>query len=220
MFKNRVSVAQVGVSIGFSASLLVLMAAGYPSKPYEATFENYAGGTPMRSHVWNDGQGHQRSESTIAGVNRVSILDFPNKTIYSINDEQKTINVMSMTPAGNYASDETIKWTPIGAKVIDGHPCQGRRGVSSGQQIELWDGSDVGGCTVAVVTNGATTQKLLSWKPYSPNPSQFALPAGYKKVDMAALMRGFSGGGMQGMPQGGKFDPAALQKMYQRPQEN
>jgi hypothetical protein len=188
-----------------------LALAAAPSKPFEAVIESYSTGAPIKTHIWNDGKGHQRSETAVSGRNSVSISDFSNKMIYAIDDQRRTITTMSMNPTNSDQPDPSVKWTAIGAKVIDGHPCQGKRGTVSGAQVEFWEGTDIG-YNVVVVTNGKTTQKLLSWKPLTPNPSMFSLPAGYQKIDMNALMRGFSAGGAG--PQ--KFDPASVQKMYQK----
>lgn len=187
---------RVLVKTSLAVFLLVAGASGaiaaVASKPFEAVIESYSSGTPTKTHIWNDGKGHQRSETSISGINSISISDFPNKMIYAINDQARTITTMSMN-ATNNDQDPSIKWTPIGAKVIDGHPCQGKRGTVGGAQVEMWEGTDIG-FSVLVVTNGKPTQKLLSWKPYTPNPSLFSLPAGYQKIDMNALMKG--------MPQG------------------
>lgn len=217
----------LGAKSFFTVAIAVLLggaafAAGY-GRPYEAVLESYSTGAPTRTHIWNDGQGHQRAETSISGVNRVSISDFAKKTIYAIDDQRRTITVMSMNPANSEQPDPSVKWTPLGPKVIDGHPCQGKRGTISGQQVEMWEGTDVG-CNVAVVTNGKTTQKLVNWKPLAANPGLFSLPAGYKQVDMNALMRGFTAGASYDPSKmspsavsPSKFDPAAIQKMYQRP---
>ena len=170
------------------SSLAPLCAANYPTKPYEASMDSFAAGTTTRSHVWNDGQGHQRSESTVAGVVRPSIMDFNKKMIYAIDDQRKTVTAMPLNDPSQ--PDPSVKWTPIGAKVIDGHPCQGKKALMGGQQVEYWEGTDTG-CTVAVVTNGKTTMKLVSWKATQPNASLFTLPAGYKVMDMAALMKSY-----------------------------
>lgn len=215
------------VATSFSAFAFYLLSsslalAAAPTKPFEAVIESYSTGAPIKTHIWNDGKGHQRSETAVSGINRVSISDFPNKMIYSIDDQRRTITTMAMNASNSDQPDPAIKWTPIGAKLIDGHPCQGKRGVVSGAQVEFWEGTDIGGFSVAVVTNGKTTQKLLSWKPLAPNPSMFSLPAGYQKIDMNALMRGFSAGSydpsklMQGAGGAQKFDAAAIQKMYQK----
>ena len=187
------------------------LAAGM-GKAYEGVLESYSTGAPVKTYVWNDGKGHQRAETTVSGVKSTSISDFGNKMVYAIDDQRRTITSMSMNASNSGESDPSVKWVPIGSKVIEGHPCQGKRGTVSGQQVEMWEGTDIG-CNVAVVTNGKTTQKLVSWKPLAPNPALFTLPSGYQKVDMNALMRGFSAGGSGAGAQ--KFDPAAMQKMYQ-----
>lgn len=194
-------------------------AAGY-GKAYEATVENYAG-TMTKSHVWADGLGHQRTESVVNGVNNVSIMDIPNKVIYAIDHSRKTITTVPMDPKASNAPDPAVKWQAIGAKVIDGHPCVGKRATVDGMQMEYWEGTDTGS-TVAIVANGKLTMKMTSWKPLGPNPGLFALPAGYQRVDMSALMRNmgsfdpskFSAPG--GGTSNGGYNPAAIQKMYQR----
>lgn len=195
-------------------------AAGYGGKAYEATVENYTG-TMTKSHVWADGLGHQRTESVVNGANTISIMDMPNKVIYAIDHSRKTITSMPMDPKATNAPDPAVKWQAIGAKVIDGHPCVGKRATVDGMQMEYWEGTDTGS-TVAVVTNGKLTMKMTSWKPLAPNPGLFALPAGYQRVDMSALMRnmGSFDPSKFSAPGGGAtnagFNPAAIQKMYQK----
>ncbi len=162
------------------------LAAG-PTKAFEATIETAAtGGT---SQQWSDGKGHVRSESMLGGVKRVSILDFNNMTVYSINDQNKTITQMPISGGEN---DPSIQWTPIGNKVIDGHPCQGKRSTSNGSVIELWTGTDTG-CTVLLTSNGSPVQKLKSWSAATPSAAMFSLPSGYKTVDMSEMMKRMQG---------------------------
>ncbi len=189
-------------AVGFFT--LLLPAVAFPGKAYEAMIES--GTTGVTTHVWNDGKGHTRSECIVAGGQKsVSIIDAEKRMVYAINDQMKAITQMPMTSPPPGEADSTIQWQSIGSKVIDGHPCQGKRGNSSGSVIELWTGDDTG-CTVLLTSNGRVMQKLKSWAPLNPNSSLFSLPAGYKTVDMSAMMKGM---------QSGNFDPEAMKKMYQ-----
>lgn len=166
-----------------------LAAPAYPDKAYEATVDNV--GTNTSSHTYNDGKGHMRSETVVAGVKRASILDFLNKVMYSIDDQNKTI--MKMPFNGRPEDDTTANWQSIGNKVIDGHPCTGKRGTTNGTTTEVWTGTDTG-CSVLVTSNGKPVSKLISYKGGPVNPALFQLPAGYKTTDMSAMMKNLQAG--------------------------
>ncbi|MBX9723917.1 MAG: DUF4412 domain-containing protein [Candidatus Obscuribacterales bacterium] len=173
----------LSLSVVALAQLALPSLAAGPTKAFEATVESAAtGGT---SQQWSDGKGHLRSESMLGGVKRVSILDFNTMTSYSINDQNKTITQM---PLSGGESDPSMQWTPIGNKVIDGHPCQGKRSSANGSVYELWTGTDTG-CTVLLTSNGSPVQKLKSWTAATPSAAMFSLPSGYKTVDMSAMMK-------------------------------
>jgi hypothetical protein len=128
-----------------------------------------------------------RTETTIAGTNHVSIMDLNAKMNYSINDQTKSIMRMPLT--GTPGEDPSMHWQPIGSKVIDGHPCQGKRATGKdGMVMELWTGDDTG-CTVLLTANGSPMQKLKSWSGATPSPSLFVVPTGYKTTDMSSLMK-------------------------------
>ncbi|MBX9686853.1 MAG: DUF4412 domain-containing protein [Candidatus Obscuribacterales bacterium] len=195
---SRVTLAVAALALANSAG-----AANYPSKAYEATIENVSSGSS--SHTWSDGKGKMRSETMLAGVKRVSILDFNAKMMYSIDDQQKSITKMPLSEPVD--QDPQTQWQEIGSKVVEGHPCTGKRGKSKdGSLTEVWTGTDTG-CSVLVSSNGKTIMKLKSWSAIQPNPSLFSLPAGYKTIDMGEMMKKM---------QAGNFDPQAMQKLYQK----
>jgi len=160
---------------------LALPATAKTPKGYEATTEDCRTGSTQ--HIWSDGHGHLRSETTVAGKNYVTIMDLNTKTNYAINDEARTI---TQVPLSEPAS---AQWQPIGNKVIEGHPCQGKRTTQGRIVMETWTGDDTD-CAVLITTNGSPMQKLKSWSAANPSPSLFALPAGYKTVDIGAMMKG------------------------------
>jgi hypothetical protein len=189
-------------SMLIAAVLLTANAAHAAPKAYESVTENLQSNSS--THMWSDGNGKIRSESNINGVNHVSIMDLNSKVMYSISDQTKTIMKMPLkNPPGQ--PDPSAQWQEIGTKVIDGHPCHGKRATMNGAAIELWTGDDTN-CTVLMTNNGKPVQKLKSWSATVPNASMFNLPSGYKTVDMSNMMNG--------MGAGGNFDPAAMRKMY------
>ena len=160
-------------------------APAYCDKPYEATIENVSSNTT--SHSWNDGRGKMRTETNVGGVNRASIMDFNARVTYSIDDQNKTVMKMPMNFSPE--QDPKNKWETIpGVRVVEGHPCTGKRMLQNGSQMEVWTGNDTG-CSVLVSSNGRPVMKLRSYKPAAPNPSLFSPPAGYKVVDMADMMK-------------------------------
>lgn len=175
-------------------TLPAIAAPSYPDKAYEAVSENLG---PMNTTTksWSDGKGHLRSETTVAGITRPTIIDFINKISYSIDNQNKTVMKMPFNGSAETSNDPNTKWEDLGSKVIDGHPCTGKRGkMKDGSTVETWTGNDTG-CAVLVSSNGKPVMKLKSWKATAPNPSLFAIPAGYKTTDLASMMKGLQAGG-------------------------
>jgi len=151
---------------------------------FEAVSENSkSGGT---THIWSDGKGHTRAETTVRGVKYASITDFKNKISYSINEATKTVTKVPLL--GTPGEDPSAHWVACGEKIIDGHHCKGRRGTRGGAVMEVWTGDDTD-CTVLATSDGTPVHKLKSWKKANPAASMFEVPQGYRVVDMGALMQ-------------------------------
>lgn len=186
-----------------AAALTLPVTPAIAEKAYEAITENSTAGTT--SHIWSDGKGKMRSESIIAGVNQVTISDYNNKVSYSINDQARTITKIPFSAPD--APSAKTQWQAInGVKVIEGHPCTGKRANVDGSVMEVWTGTDTD-CSVLVTSNGKSVMKLKNWWGKAPNPSLFCLPSGYKMMDMTEMMKNI---------QSGNFNSAAMQKLYKQ----
>ncbi len=186
---NRLSM-MLGSAFVFTVLANVPADAAGTGKPYEAVIDNVTAG--MSSKQWSDGRGRIRSETLVNGIKNVSIIDINNHVTYAINEQTKTVMKIPFNPPPE--ENPKIQWQNIGNKVIDGHPCSGKKGNSNGSVMEVWTGNDTN-CSVLVTNNGKPVMKLKSWKATNPDPSLFALPQGYKVTDMAEMMKGMQAGG-------------------------
>ncbi len=166
------------------------LAQHWSKKPFEASYDvqSAAGKTSMR--MVNDGQGHMRNEMSTAAGKMISIIDVPNKVMYSVMESQRMVTKMPYKDSGTGVTDEqsakAANAKELGAKVIDGHPCHGWQTVSSGATTESWTGDDIG-CVVLSTTKGpnyTSGMKLLKYSAAKPNASEFVVPSGYKVMEM------------------------------------
>lgn len=172
-------------------------AAEYPTHPYEAWLDFYSQGKADQHHMWCDGRGKIRSEFSAGGRKFVSIMDFPNKVSYSIDDTSRTITKTSLDPRMAGVPDERVSWQSLGMKLIEGRNCKGHRAVIGGHTTEQW--SDIATeCGVMMTTDGSPVYKLRSLSAGVPSQTLFILPSGYKVIDAGELMRKYSGAGYGG----------------------
>lgn len=216
----RSSFASVLVVLGIAASLAVSAGAqNGPKIPFQATFEHTQAGTVTRQTTYSDGRGHMRSEYTGQnGTVTASIMDFPAKCMYSINDPLKT--VMKMPLDSKWRTDDDymtkMKAQKLAPRVIDGHPCTGWQYNTDGHVTQIWTGTDTD-CTVLMTTDNAPTMRLKTFARTNPPAQLFAVPAGYKVQDMSAFMQqmksgsfnytGGQGAGGAGVPDMSKYRP-------------
>ncbi len=169
-----------------------VFAEGGPKVAYQATFEfNAPGSGRMTNTSWSDGRGHTRTEQTVAGRKSATIVDFTNKQILSLQQETKTAIRLPMSETAWRQDPEYMKrqnWQLLGAKVIEGHPCTGYQITTDGHTTQVWTGTDTD-CTVLTLQDGKPQMKLLSFQRMNPPSSLFALPAGYKMLEMPDMTK-------------------------------
>ncbi len=84
--------------------------------------------------------------------------------------------------------------TPIGTKVIDGHPCHGYRGDAGAINGEFWLADDLGVPVLSSSTNYEIQieSKLVSFRKLTPAETpEIAIPAGYKVTSAASYVQNF-----------------------------
>lgn len=220
---NRFSLSVLMI---FSAIALCIPAQAqtWEKKAYDATYEMQSPAGTMIQRRITDGKGRIRMEMTMPqGQKMTTIYDMPNQVSYMVIDQSRMVmknKLDSKTgPKGpKMTSAEKAKEmgaTPLGAKVIDGHPCHGFRHTSEGGTTEAWIGDDIG--TLVFLTSnapraGKMTMKLKDYKASTPSDGLFQPPSGYQVMNMPGAMGGAMGGGMPsgGSPFGGRKMPSGL----------
>jgi hypothetical protein len=166
------------------------LAQHWSKKAFDASYDvqSASGKTSMR--MVTDGQGRSRNEMTTPTGKVVSIIDAPKKVMYSVMESQKMVMKMPYQESTATIIDEqsakAANAKPLGIKVIDGHPCHGWQTVMKDATTESWIGDDIG-CVVVSSTktpNYTSGMKLLKYSAAKPSPSDFAVPSGYKVMDM------------------------------------
>jgi len=174
------------------------LAQTWSTKPFDATYEIATGGRIILSRTINDGQGHQRQESSTPQGKVISILDYPNKVMWNLMEAQKMAMKLPLNPSSTHPSitdQQSAKRSnakSLGNKVIDGHPCQGWQASTQGMTSETWIGTDINNLVYAVSSGpqGQQTTRLKQFSAATPSASLFAVPPGYKVMALPAGMPG------------------------------
>lgn len=166
------------------------LAQHWSKKAFDATYDVQSASGKNSLRMVTDGQGHMRNEMTTSAGKVITITDIPNKVMYSVMESQRMVMKMPYSDAGSNITDEqtakAVNAKSLGAKVIDGHPCHGWQTAQKDSTTESWTGDDIG-CVVLSTTKapGYTTgMKLVKYSPAKPSPSDFAVPSGYKVMNV------------------------------------
>lgn len=170
----------------------------WPTKPFQATYttQSSAGGG-TRTVMW-DGKGHGRTEITHNGRKSIGLVDAPNHKMIMLMDAQQMAMVMplkdeDLQQMGATAQSQIKDRTPLGTKVIDGHPCRGERYTLGTTTTEAWTADDIG-CMVQYKTSdpqfGESSSHLTSYSAQAPAATALTMPSGYKLMDMGGLSAG------------------------------
>jgi hypothetical protein len=146
----------------------------------------------------NDGQGHQRHESSTPQGKVISIIDYPNKVMWNLMEAQKMAMKIPFNPSSRGPSitdSQSAKQSgakSLGTKVIDGHPCQGWEVSSQGTKSESWIGTDINNLVYSVSSSaqGQSTMRLKQYSAQAPSASLFTVPSDYKVMALPTGMPG------------------------------
>lgn len=183
---QSVMVAVLTISIGSQS-----LAQHWSKKPYDASYEVQSSAGKNSLRMVTDGQGRVRNEMSTAAGKMTTIIDAPAKVMYSVMESQRMVTKMPYKEQPAVTDEQSAKAAnaeSLGAKVIDGHPCHGWQTVNKDSTTESWTGDDIG-CVVLSTTNGpgySSTMRLLKYSAAKPSASDFAVPAGYKVMEMPA----------------------------------
>lgn len=167
------------------------LAQHWSKKPFDASYEVTSAAGKNSLRMLNDGQGRVRNEMSTAAGKMTSIVDAPAKVMYSIMESQKMVTKMPYKEQPSVTDEQSAKALnakSLGVKVIDGHPCHGWQTVNKDATTETWTGDDIG-CVVLSTTKGpsySSTMRLLKYSAAKPSSSDFAVPSGYKVMEMPA----------------------------------
>lgn len=170
------------------------LAQHWSKKPFDATYDVHSAAGKTTLRMLTDGQGHVRNDMTTAAGKMISIIDIPNKVMYSIMESQHLATKLPYQDSGSITDEQSAKAAnakSLGAKVIDGHPCHGWQTVNKDTTTESWTGDDIG-CVVFSTTKGpnyTSEMKLVKYSPTKPGASEFAVPSGYKLMEANGAVR-------------------------------
>lgn len=185
-------------SMLFSVTCLPTGAQTWPTKAFDATYESTAAGQTTVMRQISDGRGHMRTESSTPQGSVISIIDYPNKVVWSLMAAQKIAMKMPFNPnaAGPAVRDaesaRQYNSKPLGVKVIDGHPCHGWQTTVQGTTSESWIGDDINNLVYSVTSGpyGQSSMRLKSYSAAQPSSTLFTVPSDYKIMSIPASVGG------------------------------
>lgn len=192
---KHISVLSASLALVLSSSCLTTHAQSGPQKAFDASYEmtNPQGHQSMR--MISDGHGHTRMEMVTSHGKVINITDFPNHTHWSLIESAKIATRVPFTDQfESQVMDEATarkrNSTPLGTKVIEGHPCHGWQYVSNGLTTQAWTGDDIGVLvhSESQTNDGTRSMHLKSYSQSLPNPSLFTIPPDYKVTELPSSM--------------------------------
>jgi hypothetical protein len=168
----------------------------WKNRAYDATYSmNTSTGGPGTWRTASDGRGHSLVETSAGGRKTFSLVDASASMMYMITGEGANKMVMKMpfneSDSAVQTMEETRKRsnTPLGTKVVAGHPAHGfRYTLPDGTISEVWIADDIDFMVSSSTTSkrdGSTSSQLLQkFSPVAPPASSFSLPAGVKVMDI------------------------------------
>jgi len=160
----------------------------YPHGTFTATFDTQstAAGVGAARHI-SDGQGRLRIEIQQPGNTQIGIVDYVKGFTTEIVPSKQIAVTTPVVPHQSMA-EESVKrdGTPIGTKVIDGHPCHGYQRRQGLFTSDIWIGDD----THYMVHSDTYFQKdkstfaLRDWSDDPPSPDLFQIPPNFKVINL------------------------------------
>jgi hypothetical protein len=183
--KKVLSLVCLATAVGIGASA---QAADYPTMTYDATYDLSGTSTKGTMRMASDGKGHMRTESLINGQKSVTITDYPAKMTTTLMEQGHMAIKTPMTdaPKASYDQDYSKRkdQKPLGAKVIDGHPCHGYESKDGATTSDAWIGDDIKYLvhSESKYPQGSTIMALKKFSSTSPSADAFVVPSGYKEM--------------------------------------
>jgi hypothetical protein len=162
-------------------------------------FDAYYLQTPGNStvHMLSDGQGKLRTEMDRGGQKSITISDYANWVGYQIADAQRMVFRYRLRPGSSRdvhddASAHRLGAKGVGVQVLYNHACHGWEYMSPNGKTTSWVADDIDYLVKqqTVTPNGQSyglDLKIITRT--NPPPSSFAVPPGYKIVNVQAPAR-------------------------------
>jgi len=189
---NRLS----GLILALACSSGAALAVDYPTKTFDTVMSLTTPEGTREMRLISDGKGHLRSEfQGPDGGKMINITDFPGNTAYMLMSTNKMAMRIPLDPRQQHMiADETAvqkhNGTPIGTKVIDGHPCHGWKFTAEGSTTETWVGDDIHYPVESITTStsGITKMRLRSYSSAAPSARLFEIPIDYNTMTVPVGM--------------------------------
>lgn len=157
----------------------------FPAKAYQATYlEKMSTGTDSIRKFASDGKGKGWSQvSRQGGKTYTSILDYPAGLCHIIMEGQSVMSIPigaeDVIAMGNASKKMYSKTTPLGKKIIAGHPCTGTHNIGQDITCDIWMGDDIGIIVMSETYTkmGKHTSILQSYQGGQPPATLFQVPA-------------------------------------------
>jgi hypothetical protein len=160
----------------------------YPHGAFTATFDtdSTAAGIGAARHI-SDGQGRLRIEISRSGNSQIGIVDYV-KGVTTEIVPSKQIAVTTPVVPHQSMSEESVKHdgTPIGEKVVYGHPCHGYQRRQGQFTSDIWIGDDTHYMVRAdtYFQQDRSIFSLRDWSDEPPSPELFQIPQNYRVINL------------------------------------
>jgi YD repeat-containing protein len=185
--KKVLSFLCLATAVGIGAAA---HAADYPTMTFDATYDLSGSSTGKGTmRMVCDGKGHMLTETVTGGRKTTTISDYPAKMTTTLM-EQGHMSIKTpmqdMTTKPSYDQDFSKRkdQKPLGAKVMDGHPCHGYESKDGTTTTDSWIGDDIKYLvhSESKYPQGSTVMALKTFSAAAPPPNTFAVPPGYKEM--------------------------------------
>ncbi|HEY9789281.1 MAG TPA: hypothetical protein V6D22_02700 [Candidatus Obscuribacterales bacterium] len=157
-------------------------------------FDAYYLETPSNAniHMLSDGQGKLRTEVEKGGQKSVTVSDFANQVGYQIVDPQRMVLRYRLRPGAGHDVHDDASARRLGAKgtgvqIMHNHACHVWEYAGATGKTTTWVADDVDYLVRSQTTTPNGQSYGLDLKMITrtnPSPSLFAVPAGYKIVNV------------------------------------
>jgi Predicted periplasmic protein (DUF2092) len=184
--KKVLSLLCLATAMGIGASA---HAADYPTMTFDATYDLSGSSTGKGTmRMVSDGKGHMLTETVMKGQKTTTISDYLAKMTTTLMEQGHMAIKTPMTDMSKNTYDQDYSkrkdQKPLGAKVMDGHPCHGYESKDGATTTDAWIGDDIKYLvhSESKYPQGSTIMALKSFSGAAPAANTFAIPAGYKEM--------------------------------------